>query len=178
MHKAFDDLFIGVFETGVQPGQVSWQQGQSDPGLLRQICNGWKVSRDLVRVVLDDSIGKTIAEFSGWSGVCIMIDNVIWKAPATKSLGFHQDNSFLSWFDPGEIMTCWIALDDTKKEGGTIELACASHQRQPGQPEGQFQAPEDYRKPMCDAAARAGIEPEICYVEVEVEGGSFHHGRT
>jgi ectoine hydroxylase-related dioxygenase (phytanoyl-CoA dioxygenase family) len=178
LHKAFDDLFNGVFETGVHPDEVNWQQGKSDPSLSRQICNGWKANRDIAGVLLDESIAKAIAKFSGWSGVRIMIDNVIWKPPATKSLGFHQDNSYLSWFDPGEIMTCWIALDDTKKEGGTIEFARASHKWQLGQPEGEFHAPEDYRKPMCDAAAREGVEPEICHVEVEAGGGSFHHGST
>ena len=45
-------------------------------------------------------------------------------------------------------------------------------------PEGEFHAPEDYRKPMRDAAAREGVEPEIVYVEVKAGGGSFHHGWT
>lgn len=178
LHKAFDDLFSGLFETGVRPDEVNWQQGQSDPSLSRQICNGWKASRDIASVVLDESLGQAIADLSGWSGVRIMIDNVIWKAPATKSLGFHQDNAFLSWFDPGEIFTCWIALDDTTADGGTIEFARASHRWELGQPEGEFHAPDDYRKPMHNAARLAGVEPEICFVEVKAGGGSFHHGKT
>jgi len=178
LHRAFDELFSGHFETGVQPDEVNWQSGTSDPSLSRQICNGWKANRDIARVVLDESVGRAIAGFSGWSGVRIMIDNVIWKAPATRSLGFHQDNAFLSWFDPGEILTCWIALDDTTAEGGTIEFARGSHRWQLGKPEGEFHAPEDYRKPMHNAAARAGVKPDIYYVEVKAGGGSFHHGRT
>jgi len=149
LHKAFDDLFSGVFETGVRPDEV-----------------------------LDETIGKAIANLAGWSGVRIMIDNVIWKAPATKSLGFHQDNAFLSWFDPGEIMTCWIALDDTTAEGGTIEFAKASHRWVLGKPEGEFHAPADYRKPVHDAAERAGVKADIHFVEVGAGGGSFHHGKT
>jgi ectoine hydroxylase-related dioxygenase (phytanoyl-CoA dioxygenase family) len=31
---------------------------------------------------------------------------------------------------------------------------------------------------MRNAAARAGTDPEITYVEVKAGGGSFHHGRT
>lgn len=96
LHQAFDDLFNGNFETGVRPDEVNWQKGESDPGLSRQICNGWKANRDIARIVLDENIGRTIASLAGWSGIRIMIDNVIWKAQVTKSLGFHQDNDYLS----------------------------------------------------------------------------------
>ncbi|MBX2823268.1 MAG: phytanoyl-CoA dioxygenase family protein, partial [Gammaproteobacteria bacterium] len=178
LHAAFEDLFAGKFATGVRPDEVNWQQGESDPTLTRQICNGWKASRELARVVLDESIARAIGTFTGWSGVRVMIDNVIWKPPATRSLGFHQDNAFLGWFAPGEICTCWIALDDTTREGGTIEFARASHRWALDEPEGEFHAPDDYRQPLRNAALRAGKEPDICYVEVKAGGGSFHHGRT
>jgi len=178
LHQAFDDLFSGNFETGVRPDEVNWQQGESDPSLSRQICNGWKGNRALASIVLDGHIGKAIAGLAGWPGARIMIDNVIWKAPGTKSLGFHQDNAFLSWFDPGEILTCWIALDDTTADGGTIEFAKGSHRWQLQKPSGEFHAPVDYRKPMLDAAAIAGVNPDIHYVEVKAGGGSFHHGGT
>ena len=178
LHRAFDDLFCGKFETGVRPDEVNWQRGESDPALSRQICNGWKANRDIARIVLDKSLAQAIGKLAGWSGVRIMIDNVIWKAPATKSLGFHQDNAYLSWFHPGEIVTCWIALDDTTADGGTIEFARASHRWTLGPPEGEFHAPTDYRKPMREAAAREGVQPDIAHVEVKAGGGSFHHGRT
>ncbi|MGD2173003.1 MAG: phytanoyl-CoA dioxygenase family protein, partial [Gammaproteobacteria bacterium] len=173
LHQAFEDLFHGRFETGVRPDEVNWQAGTSDPSLSRQICNGWKADREIARVVLDESLGEAIAGLAGWSGTRIMIDNVIWKPPATRSLGFHQDNAYLSWFNPGEILTCWIALDDTRADGGTIEFVRGSHRWQLGKPEGEFHAPDDYRKPMREAAARAGVEPEIVHVEVNAGGGSF-----
>ena len=178
LHQAFDDLFHGRFETGVRPDEVNWQAGDSDPGLTRQICNGWKANRDIARVVLDAGLGRAIASLAGWSGARIMIDNVIWKPPGAKSLGFHQDNAYLRWFRPGEILTCWIALDDTRADGGTIEFVPGSHRWQLGEPEGEFHAPADYRKPMREAAARAGVEAEVYPVEVSAGGGSFHHGGT
>jgi ectoine hydroxylase-related dioxygenase (phytanoyl-CoA dioxygenase family) len=178
LHRAFDDLFHGRFETGVRPDEVNWQAATGDPDLSRQICNGWKANRRIARVVLDAGLAKNIAALGGWPGVRIMIDNVLWKPPATKSLGFHQDSAYLAWFTPSELLTCWIALDDTRADGGTIEFVRGSHKWQPGMPEGEFHAPEDYRKPMRDAAAREGVEPEIVYVEVKAGGGSFHHGWT
>ncbi len=178
LHQAFEDLFRGRFETGVRPDEVNWQYDDGDPDKTRQICNGWKANRDIARVVLDASLGRAIGELAGWPGVRIMIDNVLWKPPATKSLGFHQDSAYLSWFTPSDLLTCWIALDRTSADGGTIEFVRGSQRWPLDQPEGEFHAPEDYRAPMYAAAARAGAEAEIVYVEVEAGGGSFHHGWT
>ncbi len=178
LHQAFEDLFQGRFETGVRPDEVNWQYADGDPGKTRQICNGWKANRDIARVVLDQSLGRSIADLTGWPGVRIMIDNVLWKPPAAKSLGFHQDSAYLSWFSPSDLATCWIALDATSADGGTIEFVRGSQRWPLDEPEGEFHAPEDYRAPMRNAAARPGVEPEIVHVEVEGGGGSFHHGWT
>lgn len=35
LHQAFDDLFNGVFESGVRPDEVNWQQGKSDPSWMK-----------------------------------------------------------------------------------------------------------------------------------------------
>ncbi|UCH41276.1 MAG: phytanoyl-CoA dioxygenase family protein [Gammaproteobacteria bacterium] len=178
LQQAFADLFHGRFETGVRPDEVNWQYEDGDPSLTRQICNGWKANREIARVVLDESLGRAIAGLAGWPGVRIMIDNVIWKPPATRSLGFHQDSAYLAWFTPSDLLTCWIALDDTTADGGTIEFVRGSHLWPLDEPEGEFHAPANYRAPMLAAAARVGIDPEIVYVEVGSGGGSFHHGWT
>ena len=178
LHRAFTDLFNGKFATGVHPDEVNWQQADGDPTLTRQICNGWKANHDIATVVLDESIARTIASLAGWPGVRIMIDNVISKPPATKSLGFHQDSAYLSWFTPSDLLTCWIALDETSAEGGTLEFARGSQRWRLAEPEGEFHAPEDYRKPLYKAARQEGVEADIVYVEVPAGGGSFHHGWT
>lgn len=178
LHQAFDDLFHGRFETGVHPDEVNWQFATSDPSLTRQICNGWKASRDIARVILDEGLGAMIAQLSGWPGVRVMIDNVIWKPPGAKSLGYHQDSSYLSWYTPSDLLTCWIALDDTSAQGGTLEFVKGSHQWPLSKPEGEFHAPKAYRNPMEKAAAHGGKEIEIAFVEVAAGGGSFHHGWT
>ena len=178
LHQAFSDLFSGQFETGVRPDEVNWQEASGDPSLSRQICNGWKANREIAGIVLDESIARTIAGLAGWPGVRIMIDNVLWKPPATKSLGYHRDSAYLAWFTPSDLLTCWIALDDTHADGGTIEFVRGSHKWSLNEPKGEFHAPQDYRKPMRQAAEREGVEPDIVYVEVAAGGGSFHHGWT
>jgi len=176
LHSAFNDLFNGKFETGITPDEVNWQMGSGDPSLTRQICNGWKASREVASVVLDVSLGETIGALTGWPGVRIMIDNVIWKPVGARALGFHQDSAYLAWFTPSDLLTCWIALDQTSAAGGTIEFVRGSHQWQLSEPQGEFHAPAKYRLPMERAAARQGVTPDIVHVEVPAGGGSFHHG--
>ena len=178
MHACFERLFRGQFETGITPDEVNWQEGESDPTLTRQICNGWKADRTIAEVILRQDIGQAIAQLGGWPGARIMVDNLIWKPADTRSLGYHQDSAFLSWYAPSDLLSCWIALDDTTAAGGTLEFVRGSHKWKQRSPEGEFHGPEDYRKSMQAAAAEEGVEPDIVYVEVPRGGGSFHDGWT
>src|SRR3546814_9849959 len=58
----------------------------------------------------------------GWPGARVMVDNVLWKPPATRPLGYHQDSAYLAWYTPSDLLSLWIALDDTPAEGGTLEF--------------------------------------------------------
>lgn len=176
LRDRFTAVFRGEFETGVRPDEVNWQEGTGDPSLTRQICNGWKGDRTLARVVLREDLGRACATLGGWSGARIMQDNVIWKPAGTRPLAHHQDNAYLAWFTPGQILTCWIALDDTHADAGTIEFVRGSHRWRASPPTTDFHGPKDYRKAMEQAAAEEGVTPEIVYVEVPKGGGSFHHG--
>ncbi len=177
LKERFERLFRGDFETGIAPDEVNWLQGTSDPTLARQICNGWKADRLIASVVLDDRLGEAVARLAGWPGARIVQDNVIWKPPGARSLGFHRDNAYLAWYTPTEMFSCWIALDDTTAAGGTMELARGSHRWPAGADVmGQFHAPDDYRAPVVAAAENLGVELDIAAVEVTSGGGAFHHG--
>ncbi len=176
LRASYERLFRGEYETGVTPDEVNWQEGTGDPSLTRQICNGWKADRDIADVVLRQDLGKAIAELGDWPGTRIMIDNVLWKPPGTRPLGHHQDSAYLDWYAPSDLLSCWIALDDTSADDGTIEYARGSHKWARGRPQGEFHGPKDYRKYVEMTAACEGVEPEFLYVEVRQGGGSFHHG--
>ena len=63
----------------------------------------------------------------GYGGTRMLQDNCLWKPPGARSLGMHQDGSYADYLVPAEMVTCWVALDDTRAEGGTIEYARGSH---------------------------------------------------
>ncbi len=177
LRERFERVFCGEFETGTAPDEVNWLEGESDPTLTRQICNAWKADRLIAATVLDERLGAAVARLAGWPGARIVQDNVIWKPPGAKSLGFHRDNAYLAWYTPSEMCSCWIALDDTTASGGTLELARGSH-RWPtkADPQGEFHAPDDYRTTVAAAAETAGAELDIAALEMTAGSAAFHHG--
>jgi hypothetical protein len=174
----YEDLFAGTFETGLYPDEWNWRPGRDAPDLTRQICNGWKSDRDIARVVLREDIGRACAQLGGWPGTRLSQDNVLWKPPAGKALGFHQDSSYEQWTVPPDWVSCWIALEDTTAAGGTVEYVRGSHRWQQWRMIDEFHGPADPHKDLREAAAAAGVEPELVPVEVKAGGGAFHAGWT
>ena len=93
-------------------------------------------------------------------------------------MAYHQDNAYLQWFTPPEVLSCWVALDQTSADGGTLEFVRGSHRWAHCKPAEEFHGPSDYQKQMRTAARRQGSEPDIVKVIVPEGGGSFHHGWT
>jgi ectoine hydroxylase-related dioxygenase (phytanoyl-CoA dioxygenase family) len=174
-----EPLFRGEFETGLQPDEWNWRQGQSDETLARQICNGWKSDRHIARLVLAEKVGQACAELMAWPGTRINQDNVIWKPPGARALGFHQDDSYQDWIEPTAMVTCWMALDQTRDTGGTIEYVRGSNHWPVETGKFTFHAPEDYHEGLKHAAKDLGISDyQIDRIEVEPGDVVFHHGRT
>jgi 2-oxoglutarate-dependent dioxygenase len=174
----FEPLFRGEFETGLYPDEWNWRADRDPPDRTRQICNGWKSDRTIARIVLKAEIGRLCATLAGWPGARIGQDNVLWKPPGAKSLGFHQDDSYGDWVVPPGFTTLWMTLDDTTAAGGTIEYARGSHRWGVFPPMGEFHAPADYRAALERAAASIGERVDLLAVEVPAGGCAIHAGGT
>ncbi len=178
LRERFEPLFAGRYETGIRPDEVNWVQGRDPEDRTRQICNGWKADPLIAAQTLSERTGRLAAALMGWDGVRVVQDNCIWKPPGAKSLGMHQDGSYLDYIVPPEMITCWIALDDTSAEAGTITYAAGSH-RWPRCPEnrGEFHAPPDWLAPL-DRARPAEEELRLVPLVVRAGGAAFHHYNT
>lgn len=174
----FEALFRGEFPTGLHPDEWNWREGRDPADYTRQICNGWKCDDAVAGIVLSEVVGRICAQLEGWPGTRIGQDNVLWKPPGAKSLGFHQDDSYCQWVTPSNYVTCWIALDPTTAKGGTLEYVPGSHRWGTFPMIRQFHAPEDYREALKAAAASVGQTPEIVHVEVPAGGCAIHAGAT
>jgi ectoine hydroxylase-related dioxygenase (phytanoyl-CoA dioxygenase family) len=176
--ERFEPIFRGEFETGLYPDEWNWQPGRDPADLTRQICNGWKADRTIASIVLKEEIGRICATLAGWPGARIGQDNVIWKPPGAKALGFHQDDSYCHWVIPAGYTTCWMTLDDTSASGGTIEYVRGSHRWGLFPKLRQFHAPEDYHEALKAAAQSVGARVEIVPIEVPAGACVIHAGRT
>ena len=114
----------------------------------------------------------------GWSGSRILQDNILWKPPGAKTLGYHQDAAYDDWIVPQTMATCWIALDNTSKNNGTLEYVVNSHKWGLIPPKGDFHSPKNYKKTLNEFSVRYNKEITIKYVEVPPGGVAFHHGLT
>ncbi len=173
-----EPLFAGQFETGIYPDEWHWRPGLSLPNATRQICNAWKSDLTIASVVLSAELGRLIANLSGWSGTRVGQDSIWMKPPGAKEVSLHQDATYISYIDPPEMTTCWIALDDMTTEIGTLEYAKGSHQWDLVTERGEFHAPaEHYHAAMQRAAAAAEVvQPEIVPIEISAGSCVIHHG--
>ena len=178
LRERFEPLFAGRYETGIRPDEVNWVPGRDPEDRTRQICNGWKADPGIAAQTLSERTGRLAAALMGWDGVRVVQDNCIWKPPGAKSLGMHQDGSYLDYIVPPEMITCWIALDDTSAEAGTITYAAGSH-RWPRSPKnrGEFHAPADWLAPV-KRAVPSGEQLLLVPLEVKAGGAAFHHFNT
>ena len=178
LRERFDRIFEGEYQTGIKPDEVNWVKGRDPEDRTRQICNGWRADNTIAAQVLSARTGRLACELMGYRGVRIIQDNCLWKPPGTKSIGFHQDGSYAGYFVPSEMVTCWIALDDTAADAGPIEYVRGSHNwglQPPSRT--QFHAPDDWLAGVRQAAP-PGVQLELVPVVVKAGGGSAHHGLT
>ena len=178
LRDRFDPLFAGQFETGQYPDEWYWREGMSLPDVTRHMANAWKSDRTIARTVLSSEIGELAATLAGWEGTRLGQDTLWWKPRGGREIALHQDATYVSFLDPPDTVTFWIALDDTSADAGTIEYARGSHRWPLHKNPGDFHAPDrDYRAGLREAAAAAGAaEPEIVQIEVPAGSCVIHHG--
>jgi len=174
--RRFDPIFSGEFETGVLPDKIKWLKGRDPEGIPRSMCNVWKADRMLANVTLAEKIGMVAAKLMGWPGTRCNQDFIMWVPPGAGTVCFHQDNSYQDWFSPGDIITCWVALEGTAAEAGTLEYVRGSHKWPLGPRVEQFSAPNNYRAELEEAAQEVGEKIDIVPVEIPKGGAAFHHG--
>jgi phytanoyl-CoA hydroxylase len=177
LRESFPNIFAGKFDTGVYPDEWYWREGMSLPDVTRHISNSWKANLTIAKLALSADIGRAAALLTNWPGVRLGQDTVWWKAPRTKPIAHHQDSSFMDFLDPAQTVTCWVTLDDTHRDAGTLEYIQGSH-RWPLTPlPDAFHAQEDYRAQMRAAAKAAGVvAPEPFFVEIPAGSCVFHAG--
>ena len=148
-----DRLFAGHYATGIYPDEIHWRPGISDPQATRELCNAWKASYVIRRLVCGTTLGQLACQLMShapdpsdnttnnddsdiplsprpWHACRIGQDDVLYKPPQSPAVGFHQDSTYISDnFEPREhtSLTMWMALDRVDPENGAMQYAPGSH---------------------------------------------------
>ena len=170
----FERAFAHEWETGLRPDEVNYQPGVTPLDRTRQLCNVWKSDRVLAHTVLREEAGRWGARLAGEPGMRLLHDNVIWKPPSGKALLAHQDAAYTEFLEPQNMTTCWVALDDTSRDAGTIYYVRGSGAWGHLSGGGQFHAPDDWLGYMREVAPND--DWELVPIEVQAGGAAFHDG--
>jgi phytanoyl-CoA hydroxylase len=177
LRERFGACFAHEFETGLRPDEVNYDPKSTPPDLTRQLCNAWKADRAIAQTVLAKRNAEFGAKLAGLPGLRLAQDNLIWKPPSGKALLCHQDAAYLDHLDPPNMTTCWMALDDTSADTGTIYYVKGSNHWPHARLGGEFHAPDDWLAHV-RASMPPGEELELVAIEVPAGGAAFHDGWT
>lgn len=176
--ERFALIFRGQFETTVPPDEWRWAEGRDPDNVTRMIWNGWKSDKTIASLALSEKVGYFCAKLANWHGARLNQDGCIWKPPGANGLAFHQDIQYINWVVPQDMITCWIALDDSCEKNGTIEYASGSHNWPLLQ-----KRPEDFHDPSCHqqlikkVAKELQKDLDIIAVKLPRGAAAFHHCR-
>ena len=127
-------------------------------------------------------LGKVVAQLSGWKQGARLGQDQVWaKPPGASPLVFHRDSPYFM-FDPNDVVTVWIALDNMDAELGPLEYVKGSHKWGDGRrgSANQFFQDNGGMSLLKSAAEREGItEWEVCSMAgLQAGGMSIHNGKT
>ena len=177
VREHFERAFAHDWETGLAPDEVNYQPGETPPDRTRQLCNVWKADRVLAATTLARRNAEFAAGLTGVPGFRLAQDNAIWKPPSGKALLCHQDAAYCEWLEPPNMTTCWMALDDTAADTGTIYYVRGSNHWPRSPVGGSFHAPDDWLGHVRDVMP-ADVDLELVPIEVPAGGAAFHDGWT
>jgi ectoine hydroxylase-related dioxygenase (phytanoyl-CoA dioxygenase family) len=107
--------------------------GVLDPHKVRKLDNGWWVNDEVRSIVCDPLIGELAADLLETDEIRLWHDQVIYK-PGTGDLetnvgniGWHQDYGYWQAASTSNMITAWIALQDTDLANGGMMTIVGSH---------------------------------------------------
>jgi len=91
-----------------------------------QMLNLWQTNDDVKKIMIDERIGKMVANLAGWEGTRIWHDQALIKRPWANPTSWHLDTPFWSFSDR-RALSIWVALDDATLENGCLYFIPGSY---------------------------------------------------
>jgi ectoine hydroxylase-related dioxygenase (phytanoyl-CoA dioxygenase family) len=147
-----------------------------------QIINVHKADAIFRQLACSMALGKVVADLAGWKDGARLIQDQVWaKPPGASPLTFHRDAPYFM-FDPPNVMTVWVALDDMDAELGPLEYVRGSHKWGHGRvgTANDFFQSRGGLSLVKSAAAKEGIQDlhVVSMAGLKAGGLSIHDGKT
>ncbi|MDF2837630.1 MAG: phytanoyl-CoA dioxygenase [Paenibacillus sp.] len=132
LREAHERIWSGRYDGDGYPMNGSYVPS-ANPLALRKLDNGWWVNDEVRSVVTDPWIGRLCADLLEVDEIRLWHDQVIYKPGAgeaeTKAgnVGWHQDYGYWQSASTSEMITVWIALQDTDLTNGGMSTILGSH---------------------------------------------------
>jgi phytanoyl-CoA hydroxylase len=91
-----------------------------------QVINVHKSDHLFRQLACNPLLGQVVARLAGWTSTRLAQDQIWAKPPGAPPLSFHRDSPYFM-FQPRDVVTVWVALDDMDAELGPLEYVRGSH---------------------------------------------------
>jgi ectoine hydroxylase-related dioxygenase (phytanoyl-CoA dioxygenase family) len=104
-----------------------------DPLKLRKLDNGWWINDEIRDIVTDPLIGQLAADLMETDEVRLWHDQVLYKPGLADqvsdigNVGWHQDFGYWQCSSTTNMVTVWLALQDTDLNNGGMMSIAGSH---------------------------------------------------
>lgn len=134
LRRAMDRMFLGDYDGDGCAYDNESSVVSDDPHALRKLTNGWWVNDEVRALVLGRELGGVAAALMQVDAVRLWHDQVVWKPPAAGghdpnagNVGWHQDYAYWDCTDTTNMLTAWLALQDTDLDNGGMRTLVSSH---------------------------------------------------
>jgi ectoine hydroxylase-related dioxygenase (phytanoyl-CoA dioxygenase family) len=151
-------------------GAADAQEKTAAPTQMLQIMQMCERNLHFRRLIYDRRILDLVQNLIG-PNIMLFHDQALFKPARTGGAVFwHQDNAY--WrCSPPNLVSCWLTLDDARRENGAMQVIPGSHHRLAG-----HQTSQRAGALLESRIEEDGREPVV--VELAAGGCMFHHCQT
>ena len=184
LRRAHDRLWANDFDHPYTQSQYGLHNTDLNSPKLRQQLNGFWLNDEIRKGVTSPLIGKIAARLMDVESVYLWHDQVLYKpgtagrqATNEANVGWHQDYGYWKASSTTNMITAWVALQDTDLSNGGMRTIIGSHKWGLIEGSDTFSV-RDLEKLAQQYSAKSGEiwEDEPCILKAGQ--ASFHHSLT
>ncbi|MBP3962041.1 phytanoyl-CoA dioxygenase family protein [Paenibacillus lignilyticus] len=180
LRKAHDRIWNQDFDGDAFP-LTEWFPSDN-PTRLRKIDNAWWINDEVYKTVTARKLGKLAANLMNTDEVRVWYDQAIYKPGTGKgqetsvgNVGWHQDYVYWQCTNTTNLVTAWIALQDTDLTNGCMQVIPGSHKWGLLNSDGFFNTELEAVKKQMEVDEKPWREEPLILKAGQV---SFHHSYT